>query len=447
MPLQPSRNPEDALAVHRYRLFAIRLNRVDHRNDTGDNEISKLVSDETRCASDTICRAPVRGLARPDALVAETTQMTAGVVCFGEMLLRLNAPDRELLLQSGALRVYVGGAEANVAVSLARFGHCASMVTVLPDNVLGDACLGELRRQGVQTSGIRRGPGRLGIYFMASGTGHRPSEIVYDRADSAFALRADEAIDWNQALTGAAWLHLSGISPALGARTAEATLRAARIARERGVSVSFDCNYRAKLWETWCGDPAKTLREIVDQSDLVFADDRALELVMGRGPNTSEGAHTSADTVRRAGENSSPAAQRASAVEADMSSADATRARFQRAAERAFDAFPRLRKISTTVRLEHNVDRHELSALLATRQTFTSTRAFMLEAIVDRIGTGDAFAAGLLHGELSGMNEQDSLDFALAAACLKHSVPGDFNLVSLAQVSELLAGRGFAVRR
>jgi 2-dehydro-3-deoxygluconokinase len=394
--------------------------------------------------------------------------MTTGVVCFGEMLLRLNAPDRELLLQSGALRVYVGGAEANVAVSLARFGHRASLVTVLPDNPLGDACLGELRRQGVQTGGIRRGPGRLGIYFMASGAGHRPSEIVYDRADSAFALRADEAIDWNQALTGAAWLHLSGITPALGTRTAEATLRAARIARELGVGVSFDCNYRAKLWETWRGDPAKTLREIVDQSDLVFADDRALELVMGGGPSpgAEAGAGVGADThagadaeagadVRRSadrvrgagGESSSSATQRASPVEANVSFADAARARFQRAAGRAFDTFPRLQKISTTVRLEHNVDRHELSALLATRQTFTSSRAFMLEAIVDRIGTGDAFAAGLLHGELCGMSEQDSLDFALAAACLKHSVPGDFNLVSLAQVSELLAGRGFAVRR
>jgi 2-dehydro-3-deoxygluconokinase len=344
--------------------------------------------------------------------------MTSGVVCFGELLLRLNAPGRELLLQSGELRVYVGGAEANVAVSLAHFGHAASVVSVVPDNALGTGCIAELRRHGVGTESIRKGPGRLGIYFMASGAGHRPSEIVYDRADSAFALRADEAIDWNQALAGARWLHVSGITPALGARAAEATLRAARTARERGISVSFDCNYRAKLWEAWRGDPAKILREIVDQSDLVFADDRALALILGPSPN-APGSTAPADGTER----------------------------FKKAAEQAFATFPRLQRVTTTLRVEHNVDRHEMSAVLASRQSVVSTRSYELEAIVDRIGTGDAFAAGILHGLLIGTDEQHSLDFALAAAVLKHSVPGDFNLVTAAQVSELLAGRGFAVRR
>jgi len=344
--------------------------------------------------------------------------MTASVVCFGELLLRLNAPDRELLLQSGQLRVWVGGAEANVAVSLAKFGHDTSVVSVVPDNPLGAVCVNELRKHGVSTDDIRKGPGRLGIYFMATGAGHRPSEIVYDRADSAFALRADEAIDWNQALTGAQWLHISGITPALGARLAEATLRAAHAARELGVSVSFDCNYRAKLWEAWRGDPTKILHDIIEQSDLVFADDRALALVLGANATTASS-------------------------DSQASPAD----RFKSAAEQAFKAFPRLQRVTTTLRVEHNVDRHEMSAVLATRKTFCSTRAYALEAIVDRIGTGDAFAAGILHGLLTGMHEQDSLDFGLAAASLKHSVPGDFNLVTAAQVGELLAGRGFSVRR
>jgi 2-dehydro-3-deoxygluconokinase len=344
--------------------------------------------------------------------------MTARVVCFGELLLRLNAPDRELLLQSGQLRVYVGGAEANVAVSLARLGHPASMVSVVPDSALGDACIGELRRHGVGTEAIRKVPGRLGIYFMASGAGHRPSEIVYDRADSAFALHTDEATSWSTTLAGAKWLHISGITPALGARAAEATLRAARAARESGVSVSFDCNYRAKLWEAWRGDPAKILREIVEQSDLVFADERALALVLGQAAPGSA---------------SQPPADGAG--------------RFRAAAELAFEAFPQLQRIATTVRVEHNVDRHDMSALLASRQAFATTRTYALEAIVDRIGTGDAFAAGLLHGLLSRMDEPNSLELALAAACLKHSVPGDFNLVTAAQIAELLAGRGFAVRR
>lgn len=341
--------------------------------------------------------------------------MTARVVCFGELLLRLNAPGREMLLQTGHLRVHVGGAEANVAVSLAHLGHETSMVSVVPDSTLGAACISELRRHGVNTGGIRTAPGRLGIYFMSSGAGHRPSEILYDRAHSAFALAGDDGIDWVRALDGAKWLHLSGITPALGDRTAQATLSAARAARSRGVRVSFDCNHRAKLWEAWQGDPAKILGQIIELSDLVFADERALALVLGARPTGNAG----------------------------TSAAD----RFQNIAGQAFAAFPQLSRVASTVRVEHNVDRHDMSALLATRKALFSTRTFNLEAIVDRIGTGDAFAAGLLHGLLRQMDEQSSLDFALAATCLKHSIPGDFNTVTVAQVEDLLAGRGFAVRR
>jgi 2-dehydro-3-deoxygluconokinase len=341
--------------------------------------------------------------------------MTAGVVCFGELLLRLNAPGRELLLQTGQLRAHVGGAEANVAVSLSHLGHATSMVSVAPDTTLGAACIAELRRHGVSTAGIRTAPGRLGIYFMSSGAGHRPSEILYDRANSAFALAADDAIDWARTLRGAEWLHISGITPALGERTAQATLNAARAARDLGVRVSFDCNYRAKLWEAWQSDPARVLRQIIELSDLVFADERALALVLGSSAGN-------------------PTPARASD-------------RFHSAAGQAFAAFPRLSRLATTIRVEYNVDRHDISALLATRDAVFSTQTFNLEAIADRIGTGDAFAAGLLHGLLTRMDEQSSLDFALAAACLKHSIPGDFNTVTVAQVEDQLAGRGFAVRR
>jgi 2-dehydro-3-deoxygluconokinase len=402
---------------------------IESRNDTGDNEISKPSLNDTRC----VCTRP----RRVAACSGENTDMTASVVCFGELLLRLNAPDRELLLQSGQLRVYVGGAEANVAVSLSRLGHSTSVVSVVPDGALGAACISELRRHGVSTEGIHQVPGRLGIYFMACGAGHRPSEIVYDRADSAFARLADESINWSSTLAGAQWLHISGITPALGARAAEATLRAARAARDAGVSVSFDCNYRAKLWEAWHGDPAKILREIVEQSDLVFADDRALALILGRAGASDE---TPAGGTSRAGSSSQVG-------ESSQSAADRATSRFRTAAELALKAFPRVQRIACTVRTEHNVDRHDLSALLASRQALSTTSTYALEAIVDRIGTGDAFAAGLLHGLLTRMDEQNSLEFALAAACLKHSVPGDFNLVTAAQVADLLAGRGFAVRR
>ena len=342
----------------------------------------------------------------------EETSMGAGVVCFGELLLRLNAPGRELLLQSPELQVYIGGAEANVAVSLACFGHDTSMVSVVPDSALGVACVAELRRRGVRTDHVYRGEGRLGLYFMATGSGLRPSEIVYDRADSAFALGAGELIDWDEALTDAEWLHLSGITPALGTRAAESALRAARVAREKGLSVSFDCNYRAKLWDSWRGDPARVLHELVDQSDLVFADERAVALILGlQLPEVA------------------PAQ------------------RFQYAAEQAFGAFPNLQRLASTVRSEHSVDHHDLSAVLMSRERFTATRTYSLSSIVDRIGTGDAFAAGLLHGCLVGLDDRAALDFALAAACLKHSIPGDFNLASVAQVDALLADRGFAVRR
>jgi 2-dehydro-3-deoxygluconokinase len=338
--------------------------------------------------------------------------MGSAVVCFGELLLRLNAPRRELLLQSPALDVYVGGAEANVAVSLAHFGHQTAVVSVVPDSPLGSACIAELRKFGVRTEHIYRVAGRLGLYFMTSGAGHRPSEIVYDRADSAFVRNAGDVIDWNQALAGASWLNLSGITPALGAHCADTTLKAARKARERGVAVSFDCNYRAKLWEAWRGDAARILRELADEADLLFADERAIALILG-------------------------------ITLPDLAPAD----RFQHAANRAFDALPRLQRLTTTVRTEHSVDHHDLSAVQMTRQGFTAARTYSIPTVVDRIGTGDAFAAGILHGCITKMEDQAALDFALAAACLKHSIPGDVNRVSVAQVEELLAGRGFAVRR
>lgn len=334
------------------------------------------------------------------------------VVCFGELLLRLNAPGHELLLQSPDLRVYVGGAEANVAAAIAQFGHAASVVSILPDNALGAACVGELRRLGVNTEYVRTAPGRLGLYFMATGAGHRPSEIIYDRADSSFERHVGDGFDWTQILAGAAWLHVSGITPALGASCAEATLRAVRMARTLGVSVSFDSNYRAKLWESWSEDPARALAEIAAQADLLFADDRAISLMLNLNLP-------------------------------DLPPLE----RFSQACEQAFTRFAHLQKVATAVRVEHSVDRHDISAVLMTRERLTVSRTYALESIVDRIGTGDAFAAGMLHGALSALDDSATLDFALAAEVLKHATPGDMSRASLAEIRELLAGTGFSVRR
>lgn len=344
--------------------------------------------------------------------------MTDRIVCFGELLLRLGAPGRQLLLQSPRFDVHVGGAEANVAVSLARFGHRSELLGTVSDDALGNAALGELRRHGVGVDGVRRAAGRMGLYFLAHGAGSRPSEVLYDRAGSAFANAKATDYDWPRSLSGARLFHISGVTPALGAASAETAISAARAARDAGATVSFDGNFRAKLWSAWDSDPAAILHALVEQADIAFADHRDIGVILGEDANA--------------------------AAHAD----DEPGARFAAAAARAFSAFPRLRRIATTVRIQHNVDDHSMSALMATREGelhATPTRA--LHGIVDRIGAGDAFAAGVLHGILTGMADGDGLRFGLAAACLKHSIPGDFNLASEMDVKALMQDERLDVRR
>jgi 2-dehydro-3-deoxygluconokinase len=335
-----------------------------------------------------------------------------GVACFGEILLRLSAADGELLLQSAALAVHIGGAEANVAVSLAQLGHRVVMASVLPDNPLGRACAGELRRYGVGTAAIRTGPGRMGLYFLTAGAGHRPSEVLYDRADSAFAMTPPDRMDWNEILSGVSWFHISGVTPAIGPGAAESALRAVRMARELGRSVSFDCNYRAQLWERWRGDARTILHGLVAEADLLFAEERDMALILGRDFNEV------------------PIGER-----------------FRTAATETLARFPRLQRIATTVRVQRSVDDHDLSAILLSRSHLRTTRTYSISRIIDRIGSGDAFAAGVLHGLKTGLDDQAALEFGLAAACLKHSIHGDFNLVGIADVHNLLRDAGFTVRR
>jgi 2-dehydro-3-deoxygluconokinase len=356
-------------------------------------------------------------------MLQETHMRNSEFVCFGELLLRLSAPGNELLLQSGSLNVHIGGAEANVAVSLARFGHPAAMASVVPDTPLGQACIGELRRHGVRTEAIRTGQGRMGLYFLTIGAGHRPSEVLYDRADSAFAAASPGLMDWREILSGASWLHVSGVTPALGPDAAEAALRAVRTARQLGLSVSFDCNYRPKLWERWRGDARTILRELVAESDLLFAEERDIALILDR--ELKDGLAHGASGLAR-GSSGEP---------------------FAAAATEALARFPHLKWIATTVRTQKSVDHHDLAAKLMTRDGLWATRTYSIERIVDRIGSGDAFAAGVLHGLKTGLDSQATVDFGLAAACLKHSVPGDFNLVGVADVHNLLLDSGFTVRR
>lgn len=329
----------------------------------------------------------------------------ARIVCFGELLIRLSAPDGELLLQSPQLNTHIGGAEANVAVSLARFGHEARMVSIAPANALADAALGELRRHGVDTRHVVRAPGRMGLYFLTPGAGQRAADITYDRAHSAFAAGAEE-IDWRAALEGADWLHVSGVTPAVSAAAAEQALNAMRTARALGVKVSYDANFRAKLWEARGGDPKPTLEAMFAEADLAFAEARDIALLTGQP---------------------------------QQSHADAAKV--------AFDRFPNLQRIACTERTVITADHHELSAHMHARAAHFRARTHSVTGIIDRIGGGDAFAAGVLHGLSVGYADESLLNFALAAACLKHYIRGDFNLVTVDDVNFTLANPGSDVRR
>ncbi|GAB4517155.1 MAG: sugar kinase [Amphiplicatus sp.] len=333
------------------------------------------------------------------------------IVCFGELLLRLSAPGRERLLQSRRFDVHVGGAEANVAVSLALFGHDVRFAGVVADNALGDAALGELRRYGIDVARVARAPGRMGLYFMEAGAARRPSAILYDRAGSAFAVAEEGALDWPAILEGAAWLHVSGVTPAVGPRPAAAVRKAVSAAKERGVKISFDGNYRAQLWAAWGGDGQAILRWILAQADLALINERDIALVLGR----------------------------------DFAGDEAGR---RAAFAAAFEAFPGLELIAATRRRQHSVDHHRLSAVLASRGgDERRSREWELSGVVDRIGAGDAFAAGVLHGLIAGHDHQQAVDFAAAAAAIKHSIPGDFNIASAAEVERALAEDGLDVRR
>jgi 2-dehydro-3-deoxygluconokinase len=332
------------------------------------------------------------------------------ILCFGELLLRLTAPGRELLMQSGRFDVHVGGAEANVAVGLANLGHASGMVSAVPDSPLGRGAVAAVRAQGVDCSRVAMRDGRMGLYFLSPGAGLRASDIVYDRAGSSFATAPASAWDWDALLTGCTRLHLSGITPALGPDAADAAIAAAEAARAKGLTVSFDGNYRARLWEAWDSDPRGVLTRLVTMADLLFGNHRDVSLLLGK--------QFSGDGEDRRRE----------------------------AAEAVFAAFPNLQHIASTARHVDDADRHRLSARIDGRTGAVQTEEVAVSGIVDRIGGGDAFASGVLHALMSGRDDATAASWGLAVAALKHSLPGDFSLFRQADIDAFLSG-GLDVRR
>jgi 2-dehydro-3-deoxygluconokinase len=326
------------------------------------------------------------------------------VLCFGELLLRLTAPGRELLLQTPRLDVTVGGAEANVAVGLSCLGHQTAMVSRVPANALGEAPIGYLRRYGVDASAVATGEGRMGLYFLSPGAGLRASEIVYDREASAFAAAGEGDFDWHALLDGATLFHMSGITPALGQRSADVAIAAAKAAAARGVPLSFDGNYRAQLWQRWDVEPRTILTRLVEHAEILFGNHRDVSLLLGR-------------SFSGEGED-----------------------RRREAALAAFEAFPKLRLIASTARHIEDADTHRISARIDSREGSVQTEEVTVAGIVDRIGGGDAFAAGVLHGVLTGLDLEATARAGLALTALKHSLPGDASLFGTRDIESFLAG-------
>ncbi len=335
----------------------------------------------------------------------------AKFLAFGEIMLRLSPPGRELLMQTPRFDVWVAGAEANVVTQLAKLGHDAGIATLVPDNDLGRAAISTLRGHGVDTGTIALGGDRMGLYFVTSGAGMRATEVIYDRAWSSFAQAPVAAWDWDALLAGVDRLHLSGITPALGPVPADSAIAAARAATDRGIPVSFDGNWRGKLWERWDSNPRAILTELVAHADLMFGNHRDIALLLGRDDFSGDGED-----------------------------------RRRHAAEAAFEAFPRLQTIASTARHVEHVDLNRIAARIDTRDGTAQTEEVVLAGIVDRIGGGDAFAAGVLHALRSGHDIAQAAATGVALAALKHSLPGDAGLFRQADLDAYLAG-GLDVRR
>ncbi len=327
-------------------------------------------------------------------------------------MLRLAPPGFERFLQSPQFLATFGGGEANVAVALAGFGVPARFVTVLPPgNPIVDAFIGELRRFGVDPSGIVRQKGRLGIYFVEPGANQRPSKVVYDRDYSSIALARPGDLDWSKTFDGASWFHITGITPALSQSAADLALESVKTARQKSMTVSCDLNYRKNLWK-YGKAPKEVMSELFRSVDIGIANEEDCQMALGVE------------------------------VDVDVHSGTLQRDQYRKLAETVLDRYPDLKVIAITLRESKSASHNGWSACLHNRKDFLLSRHYEITHIVDRVGGGDCFAGGLIYGLMTMGSHQDALEFAVAASCLKHSIPGDFNRFTTDEVNALVKGGG-----
>jgi len=335
------------------------------------------------------------------------------IVSFGEIMLRLKSPAHERLFQSPALEASFGGGEANVAVSLALLGESAAFVSAVPDNPIGESALRELRRYSVDCQAIKRAKGRLGIYFLEAGANQRPSSVVYDREGSCISAVKPGDFNWAEIFKGADWFHTTGITPALSQSLADATLEAIKAAKAAGLSVSIDLNYRKKLWNYGKKAP-EIMRELASYADLIIANEEDVQMCLGLEPEKT-----------------------------DVGAGKLDSGQYRLLAEKVKREYPKLKAVAITLRESRSADKNGWSAILHGSAGFQVSRAYDIDDIVDRVGGGYSFSAGLIYGLLNfDGDEAKALEFATAASALKHAIPGDFNLTTKAEVETLLKGDG-----
>ena len=341
--------------------------------------------------------------------------MNKKIVTFGEIMLRLATPGFERFSQATQFNATFGGGEANVAVSLANYGMNTEFVTRLPKNDIGDACIMNLRKYGVGTKEIIRGGDRVGIYFLETGAVARASKVVYDRANSSLAEIKPGMVNWQEVLKGADWFHWTGITPALSQNAADVCLEAIQAANQLGITVSTDLNFRKNLWN-YGKTASEVMPALVAGCDIILGNEEDAEKVFGIKPNNFDVAHTNGD----------------------VNASD-----FESVCIQMIKKFPRAQKIIITLRGSINANHNTWGGILYSKNKLYQSKRYDITHIVDRVGGGDSFMGGLIYGLLTYTDsDQKALEFAVAASCLKHTIYGDYNLATIAEVEGLMCGDG-----